>query len=74
MPCEAFVLSQQLPVDAYSADATLVDPSDFAVSYTQVLVDLIITDGTELIVPIDFPARLMLPPATAQASAEAEVE
>src|SRR5262245_17736664 len=32
-PCEAFALSLVLPEDLYNADATLVDPFDFAVTF-----------------------------------------
>jgi hypothetical protein len=59
-PCEQFVLSVDLPVGIYSADATLVDADDFSVSLTQVLDDLEIIEGTELVVSIDFPASSML--------------
>ena len=59
-PCEQFVLSVDLPVGIYSADATLVDAEDFSVSLTQVLDDLEIIEGTELIVSLDFPATSMI--------------
>jgi hypothetical protein len=59
-PCEQFFLSVDLPVGIYSADATLVDAEDFSVSLTQVLDDLEIIEGTELVVSIDFPAAAML--------------
>jgi hypothetical protein len=59
-PCEQFVLSLDLPVGIYSADATLVDAEDFSVSLTQVLDDLEIIEGTELVVSLDFPATSMI--------------
>jgi hypothetical protein len=68
-PCEQFVLSVDLPVGIYSADATLVDSEDFSVSLTQVLDDLEIIDGTELVVSIDFPATSMLTSRDEQAAA-----
>lgn len=67
-PCEEFVLSVDLPVGIYSADATLVDAEDFSVSLTQVLDDLEIIEGTELVVSLDFPADLMLTSRDEQAS------
>lgn len=60
VPCEQFILSVDLPVGVYSADATLVDADDFSVSLTQVLDDLEMIEGTELVVSLDFPATSML--------------
>ena len=58
--CEDFALTVELGVDVYSADATLVDVNDAAVSTTLPLDDLRVTDGTELTVDIDFPDSSML--------------
>jgi hypothetical protein len=60
VPCEWFSVSLDLPVGVYSADATLVDSRDFSVSLTQVLDDLEMIEGTELVVSLDFPATSML--------------
>jgi hypothetical protein len=68
-PCEQFILSVDLPVGIYSADATLVDGEDFSVSLTQVLDDLEIIEGTELVVSLDFPASLMITSRDEQAAA-----
>jgi hypothetical protein len=54
-PCEAFELSLVLPDDFYNADATLVDPFDFAVTLTEPLDGLEVIEGTELVVTIDYP-------------------
>lgn len=54
-PCEAFAVSIELPEGVFDADATLVDAADFAVTVTEPLDDLVILEGTELVVSIDYP-------------------
>jgi len=58
--CEDFALTVELGIDTYSAEATLVDVNDLAVSTTLPLDDLRVTEGTELSVDIDFPDSSML--------------
>jgi len=60
VPCEDFSLTIDLPVGRYSADATLVDPGDFAISLTQILDDLLILESSELVVDVNFPANDLL--------------
>lgn len=55
-PCEDFVVTVELFDGFYSADVTLVDPADFAITTTQVLEDLDVVAGTELVVEVDFPS------------------
>lgn len=54
-PCEAFSLTVDLPAGRFSADATLVDAVDRAVSTTTTLDALDIVVGTDLVVSVDFP-------------------
>jgi hypothetical protein len=53
-PCSSFSLSVELPVGRFSADATLVDVFDRAVSTTRTLDDLLIVRDTDLVVTVDF--------------------
>jgi hypothetical protein len=53
-PCEAFELSIDLPAGRFSADATLVDAFDGAVSTTTTLEALDIIVDTDLVVSVDF--------------------
>ncbi len=53
-PCGAFSLSVELPVGRFSADSTLVDVFDRAVSTTRTLDNLLIVRDTELVVTVDF--------------------
>ena len=55
--CEEFELSIRLPEGYYSADATLIDGLDRAVTRTQLIDDIDIIEDEELFIPIDFPAR-----------------
>jgi len=55
--CEDFVVSLDLPEGFYSADATLLDSSNRAATTTQVIDDIDVYEGEELIIPIDFPSR-----------------
>ena len=59
-PCEAFSLSVQLPAGRFSADATLVDAFDGAVSTTATLDALDIIVDTDLVVSVDFPPGSIL--------------
>jgi hypothetical protein len=54
--CEEFELSLRLPEGYYSADATLIDDRDRAVTTTQIIDDIDIVSDEELYIPIDFPA------------------
>ena len=54
-PCDFFTVSIDLYAGYYSADVTLVDPYNYAVSVTSVLQDLEIVRDTELVVNVDFP-------------------
>jgi hypothetical protein len=53
-PCGAFTLTVELPIGRFSADATLVDVFDRAVSTTRTLADLLIVRDTDLVVTVDF--------------------
>lgn len=55
--CEDFELSIGLPEGFYSADATLIDGLDRAVTRTQLVDSIDIFENEELYIPIDFPAR-----------------
>jgi hypothetical protein len=55
--CEEFELSIQLPDGFYSADATLIDSLDRAVTRTQVVDDIDVIEDEELYIPIDFSGR-----------------
>jgi hypothetical protein len=55
--CEEFELSIRLPEGYYSADATLIDGLDRAVTRTQLIDSIDIVEDEELFIPIDFPAR-----------------
>lgn len=58
-PCDDFGVSVDLPDGVYTFDATLVDGADRAATTTLTLsVDVV--GGTELVVPINFPARSFL--------------
>jgi hypothetical protein len=59
-PCEAFGLTVDLPAGRFSADATLVDTLDRAVSTTATLDALDIIVDTDLVVSVDFPAGSIL--------------
>ena len=58
--CEDFALSVELPEGNYSADATLVDDLDEAVSVTLPLDAIRVTADTELTIDVDFPTGSML--------------
>lgn len=58
--CEDFAVSVSLPEGFYSADVTLVDRLNQAVTTTQTLDSLDVFEDEELIVPVDFPARSFL--------------
>jgi len=58
--CDDFALTLELAVDTYQADMLLVDVNDDPVSTTLPLDDLRVTDGTELVVDVDFPDDSML--------------
>jgi hypothetical protein len=59
-PCEAFALSLELSDGFYSADATLVDFADRAVTTTSTLEALDIIADSELVVTVDFPPGSVL--------------
>ena len=59
-PCEAFSLTVDLPAGRFSADATLVDAFDGAVSTTTTLDALDIVVDTDLVVSVDFPPGSIL--------------
>ena len=59
-PCEAFDLTVDLPRGRYSADATLVEANDRAVSTTTTLDALEIIVDTDLVVTVDFPPASIL--------------
>lgn len=59
-PCEAFEFSIDLPAGRFSADATLVDPFDGAVSTSTTLDALDIIPNTDLVVTVDFPPGSIL--------------
>ena len=59
-PCDFFSVSIDLYSGYYSADVTLVDPYNNAVSVTSVLQDLEIVRDTELVVNVDFPPGSIL--------------
>ena len=59
-PCEAFSLTVELPAGRFSADATLVDAFDSAVSTTTTLDALDIVVDTDLVVSVDFPPGSIL--------------
>jgi hypothetical protein len=54
-PCEGFALSLELPEGVFDAEATLVDRSDFAVSVSEPLDDLVILESSELVASVDYP-------------------
>lgn len=53
--CEDFVVSVDLFEGDYFADATLLDRFGDPVTTTEEIDDIVIIDGTELEIPIDFP-------------------
>ena len=59
-PCEALTLTVDLPAGRFSADATLVDGFDGAVSTTTTLDALDIIVDTDLVVSVDFPPGSIL--------------
>jgi hypothetical protein len=59
-PCEAFDITVDLPAGRFSADATLVDTLDRAVSTTATLDALDIIVDTDLVVSVDFTAGSIL--------------
>jgi hypothetical protein len=59
-PCEAFEFSIDLPAGRFSADATLVDSFDRAVSTSTTLDALDIIANTDLVVTVDFPPGSIL--------------
>jgi len=59
-PCAQFDISVNLPPGVYTADVTLVDSRNRAVSTTKPLEDIVITRGTDLAIDLDFPANSML--------------
>ena len=54
-PCDGFAISIELPEGDYSADATLVDDFNHAVSVTLPLDGLRVIEDTELTINVDFP-------------------
>jgi hypothetical protein len=54
-PCDWFFVSLDLDDGFYSADATLIDYNDRAVTTTATLYDLDIVADTDLVVDLDFP-------------------
>jgi hypothetical protein len=54
-PCEVFTVGIDLYPGYYSADLTLVDPYNNAVSVTSPHDDLRVVSDTELVVNVDFP-------------------
>lgn len=58
--CEEFELTLALAPGFYQAEVTLIDAADVAVSTTLPLEDLVVTDGSELVVAIDFPPDSMI--------------
>jgi hypothetical protein len=59
-PCEEFELTLRLPEGLYSADVTLIDRRDRAVTRTQGLDDIDIIEDSDLFVPIEFSDRSFL--------------
>lgn len=59
-PCESFFISIELDDGFYSADATLVDVFDGAVTVTAPLENLDIIADTELVIDLDFPSSSFL--------------
>jgi hypothetical protein len=59
-PCEVFEFSLDLPAGRFSADATLVDTFDRAVSTSTTLDALDIIPNTDLVVSVDFPPGSIL--------------
>lgn len=59
-PCEAFEFTIDLPGGRFSADATLVDGFDRAVSTSIALDALDIIPRTDLVVSVDFPLGSIL--------------
>jgi hypothetical protein len=58
--CEDFSTTIELFDGVYSADATLVDSFDSAVTLTEPLEDIDIIEGTDLVIDIDFPIESFL--------------
>jgi hypothetical protein len=59
-PCQTFEFSIDLPTGSFSADATLVDAFDRALSTTTTLEALDIIVDTDLVVSVDFPPGSIL--------------
>ena len=58
--CEGFSLTLALPEGTYSADATLIDPSNNARSTTKPLHAIEVVSGTDLAIDLDFPPSSIL--------------
>jgi hypothetical protein len=58
--CADFAMTVELPEGRYSADVTLVDDFDNAVSTTLTLEDLDVIMGTDVMSDIDFPSSSIL--------------
>lgn len=59
-PCESFAISAELYDGLYSADLTLVDPANYAVSTTLIVDDVDVRGGTDLVIDVDFPLGSVL--------------
>jgi hypothetical protein len=59
-PCGRFTSTVPLPVGAYSAEVTLVGPSNEAISVTKQLAAIDVVAGTDLAINVDFPSSSML--------------
>lgn len=58
--CDDFQVSITLPPGSYTADVTLIDEVDRAMSVTKPLYDLRVFSDAELVVDLDFPPDSML--------------
>jgi len=59
-PCSDFWIGVSLDPGLYSADITLVDVGDRAVSVTKPLYSIDVVEDTELVIDVDFPPDSML--------------
>jgi hypothetical protein len=53
--CESFAVSLDLVEGRYFADATLVDSFDRSATVSEPIDDILVVEGTELVVSLDFP-------------------
>jgi len=59
-PCGSFTTTLALPAGSYTADVTLVGPSNEAISVTKPLAAVDVVAGTDLAISVDFPSSSML--------------